>query len=220
MMQPEDRVAFAISATAELVALVTPAALAQRERSRADDLAAALADSVPLAGNAPGLFLLAYAALARHLAAEGDPASLTPSLEAMVIDADIADAMTAAAASILAGALCVLMLRIYYAAQPDAAAARDSIKAVAETILEKLGDTLGFKAMNALDAATGETTLALSRIAASRAPLVIVETGVSLPSTLLAWELYEDPERAGELVERNRIGTPLLMPIGFEALAR
>ena len=220
MMGPEERVAFALEASAALSDLVTLASLDERQRGRADELGVALRDTVPAAGGDPAAFLAAHAALARHLAAEGAPENLTPALAAMIDDADVSDPTMAAVAALLAGALSISMLRATYIAQPDAAAARDLIKSVAESILETLGDTLGFAAMNALDAVTGETALALSRLAASRAPLVRVETGISLPSTLLAWEIYQDPERAGELIDRNGIGTPLLMPVGFEALAR
>lgn len=219
-MQPEERTAFAIAAGDQLTGLVALAAFGAGERDRADELAVGLTDSLPAAGGEPARFLGAYAALARHIAAEGDPESLIPALASMIDEGEILEPTHAAVASLMTGALSVLMLRARYVAQPDAAAARDRIRSVAEAVLERLGDTLGFAAMSALDAVTGETALALSRLAASRAPLVRVETGISLPSTLLAWELYQDPDRAGELIDRNGIGTPMLMPVAFEALAR
>jgi prophage DNA circulation protein len=62
-------------------------------------------------------------------------------------------------------------------------------------------------------------TLHLSQTAAERAPAVRVETGVSLPSTLLAYDLYGDAGRAEALVDRNRVATSLVMPVSFEAVA-
>ena len=50
-------------------------------------------------------------------------------------------------------------------------------------------------------------------------PIVRVEAQRSWPSTALAWALYGDPARAQELVERNRVGTPLFLPATIEALS-
>jgi prophage DNA circulation protein len=59
----------------------------------------------------------------------------------------------------------------------------------------------------------------VSRLAATLAPVVLVETGISVPSSLAAFDLYGDASRGAELVARNRHRAPLLMPTVFEALA-
>lgn len=58
----------------------------------------------------------------------------------------------------------------------------------------------------------------VSDVAANAAPLVRVETGLSLPSTVLAFQLYGDAARAASLVAVARSATPLVMPSAFEAL--
>lgn len=50
-------------------------------------------------------------------------------------------------------------------------------------------------------------------------PIILVNAAVSLPATAAAWALYGDPSRAAEIVARNRVATPALMPRSFEALA-
>ncbi|QDM27003.1 hypothetical protein FNL56_13435 [Tardiphaga sp. vice304] len=60
----------------------------------------------------------------------------------------------------------------------------------------------------------------ISRAILDLAPVITVETNLSLPSLALAWRLYQDPQRSIELVARNRVVHPSFMPVAFEALAR
>ncbi len=53
----------------------------------------------------------------------------------------------------------------------------------------------------------------LSDIAANAVPMVRVETGISLPSSVLAYRLYGDAGRAEGLCGVARSLTPMLMPI-------
>jgi len=128
-------------------------------------------------------------------------------------------ALVAAARGYLLAGLAVAVLRATYAARPDATAARTRFAGLASPVVERVGEVLGFAAGEALSDLAGETVTTLSRVAADRAPLVTVETGVSLPSVVLAWRLYGDAERSTELVDRNRAATPALMPVRLEALA-
>ncbi|WP_315728750.1 DNA circularization N-terminal domain-containing protein [Bradyrhizobium sp. SZCCHNS2015] len=59
-----------------------------------------------------------------------------------------------------------------------------------------------------------------TRLINDLSPVIAVETAISLPSLALAWSLYADPARADELVARNRVRHPSLMPKQFEALQR
>lgn len=59
----------------------------------------------------------------------------------------------------------------------------------------------------------------VSEIAANAVPVVRVATKLSLPSSVLAYQLYGDASRAQGLVEIAGSATPLLMPASFEALA-
>jgi hypothetical protein len=58
----------------------------------------------------------------------------------------------------------------------------------------------------------------VSDIAANLAPVVRVETGISMPSSVLAYKLYGDAGRASSLVDIANSATPMLMPVGFDAL--
>lgn len=60
----------------------------------------------------------------------------------------------------------------------------------------------------------------VSDIAANAAPLVRVETAISLPSTVLAYQLYGDATRAGGLVDVAKASTPMVMPSAFDAIKR
>ncbi|KGF71153.1 hypothetical protein LL06_00715 [Hoeflea sp. BAL378] len=115
-------------------------------------------------------------------------------------------------------AACFAVSRASYASRQDAQAARSAINARAETTYQQAG-VYGPEAIEWLVSLAGIAALHLSRTAAERAPAVLVETGLSLPSTLLAYDLYADAGRAGELVDRNRIATALVMPVAFEAVA-
>lgn len=110
-------------------------------------------------------------------------------------------------------------VRADYAARSDAQVARAALAARVERDTDVIGDAFGHEVHGWVLALVGTAIEQLSQIAASRAPLVRVETGLSLPSSLLAWDLYGDPKRDGELVERNHAGTAMVMPIILEAIA-
>jgi len=118
----------------------------------------------------------------------------------------------------MAAALSVAAVRGDYPARHDAGRARAALAASVGPVIEASGQ-LGADTFGWLSAVTGDAALVLSRTAASRAPLVRVETAISLSSVRAAYELYGDANRAGELVERNRVATPAFMPASFEALA-
>ncbi|RAX42397.1 hypothetical protein [Rhizobium tropici] len=59
----------------------------------------------------------------------------------------------------------------------------------------------------------------VSDLAANAVPIVRVQTGISLPSTVLAYQLYGDAARAVDLVDIAGSATPLVMPTAFDALA-
>jgi prophage DNA circulation protein len=79
---------------------------------------------------------------------------------------------------------------------------------------------LGAAACAAFDDIYGLAARHLSSRIPDLAPVIIVEVGVSLPSNVLAYRLYGDPNRGLELAQRNRVATPCFMPLQFEASAR
>lgn len=110
-------------------------------------------------------------------------------------------------------------VRADYPAAQDAAAGRSALLARAEGAYAAIGPVAGDIGLAFAVDLVGSAAIAISRTAADRAPLVRVETGISLPSTLLAWQLYQDVDRAAELVTRNGSATPAVMPSVLEALA-
>lgn len=123
----------------------------------------------------------------------------------------------------LMGALvirCFAAVRVDYDSRQAAQRGRRRLAAQADASYELLASEFGADALSWIVRLVGESILQISAIAATKAPIVRVETGLSLPSSLLAWDLYGDPERGRELVLRNRVGAPLVMPTAFEALSR
>ncbi|ARO22949.1 hypothetical protein TAL182_CH01136 [Rhizobium sp. TAL182] len=70
-----------------------------------------------------------------------------------------------------------------------------------------------------LTAVTAISCRLISEIAADAAPVIRIETGISLPSTVLAYQLYGDAARAGALIDLAGSATPMVMPTLFDALA-
>ncbi|WFS07785.1 hypothetical protein [Methylobacterium sp. 391_Methyba4] len=100
-----------------------------------------------------------------------------------------------------------------------ASAARDRITAALDGAVDRVAASLGQPAAQVLTTAAGQTCAYLVDLTGSLQPLIRVEAARSFPSTALAWSLYADPDRASELVARNRVGTPFHMPATFEAVA-
>lgn len=150
---------------------------------------------------------------AARLAGEAaDPAALLSALDG----AEIATPADRALGLVMR---CFAALRLDYPARQEAEAMRAAISGAAEPAYAACGEAYGHAVLDWLVLMTAATVTALSAIAASRAPLVRVETGLSLPSALVAWDLYGDPGRGAEIAARNRCGTPMLLPAVLEALA-
>ncbi|APH71451.1 DNA circularization N-terminal domain-containing protein [Aquibium oceanicum] len=188
---------------------------------------AGIAGAVGLAGNAA--WLAAQAALAeaatvanlaeawRIAALRGAAGELAPIVAASIPAAD-ATVETDAERLVMAAALSVAVVRVDYPSRRDAMQARERFARTVAPVIETAGD-FSDEAFAWISGISGEAALALSRAAADKAPVVRVETNLSLPSTVLAYRLYGDATRAGELVERNGVRTPVFMPVVLEALA-
>ncbi len=178
----------------------------------AEDLAEArkLDNRMALAGDEGAAAYLEYCCLVGEAA---DPAATIAALDGEGTD----DGGTALGVLIVHAFAAV---RGDYPAQSDAVAAREAIGNRAAAAYPVIGVAFGHDALDFAIRLVGQAVIELSRIATSRAPLVRVETGISLPSARLAYDLYGDPARAREVVNRNRAGTPLVMPTRIVALAR
>lgn len=123
-------------------------------------------------------------------------------------------------AILLAVGLSIAGGRASWISRPQARAARSRISTAGDAALA---------IVSAMGGAAVDLYLWLSRLveisvrlvsqdAADAVPVVRVETGISLPSTVLAYQLYGDAARAERLVEIAGAATPMLMPVAFDAL--
>lgn len=149
--------------------------------------------------------------LARLIGEASDPGTLPAALDL----APPIDPFTTIARHVAA---CFAAVRADYPSRQDAQAARADISRRGEDAYAA-ASIAGADALGWLVGMTGDTVAFLSSEAGNRAPAVRVETGMSLPSTLIAYDLYGDAGRAGELVDRNRSATSLIMPAILEAVA-
>lgn len=110
--------------------------------------------------------------------------------------------------------------QVAWISRPQARAARQVVEGKGEKALVVLSG-LGPEHVDLYVAVSRlvETSVKIvSDRAADAVPVVRVETGISLPSTVLAYQLYGDAKRAEGLVDIARVGAPMLMPVAFEAL--
>lgn len=126
-----------------------------------------------------------------------------------------ADARSQTVALVMA---CFAIVRFDFPARPDAIDARTRLSALADAAYGSL-DTDAPRTLGMCIEMAGAALDHVSAVAVTLAPIVRVETGLPLPSSLLAFDLYGDAARGDELVARNRHHAPLLMPTVFEAVA-
>ncbi|NLS02325.1 hypothetical protein HGP14_02935 [Rhizobium sp. P32RR-XVIII] len=133
-----------------------------------------------------------------------------------------ASGMTADAIAIMLGmGLAVAGCRPDWPSRPSARRARSRVSSAGETAVAAI-DQLGGDGADLYAWLTSITAVAcrlISDLAADAAPVIKVSTGVSLPSTVLAYQLYGDANRADGLVNIAGSATPLVMPTLFDALA-
>lgn len=133
------------------------------------------------------------------------------------------DVETADAGSVLlAVGLAIAGGRANWISRPQARAGRDRIASAGDTAL-RLVSAMGANGVDLyvwLSSLTNIAVRLVSDQAADAVPVVRVETGISLPSTFLAYQLYGDAGRAASLVEIAGVSTPMLMPSAFNALER
>jgi prophage DNA circulation protein len=171
----------------------------------------------------------------RDLGREADPAQIeglgsaalpgltgalpVTSSPAVTMALDFARAAVACVEAALLAEVAVAVAEQSYGDRPTAQAAAGRLAALADASLERVAEQGGEEIWRAASEAVRQGIDHLGRGALDLKPVVLVESMRSLPSTVLAWRLYGDPERAEELVARNGVTTSLFMPTSFEALA-
>lgn len=211
---PADTALMANSSTRRIVRVLVP-----RVTSAADvaAIAAELVGDVQAIARA-AVPRDASAALYETAAAtlSASPYSASPVLAAQY---GLARAVAAAVEVACLGEAFVCEARTDFADRQSATAARNRINAAMDDATDRIAETLGQNVVGVLSAAARQCSTQIVKLSADLQPIVQVGTAASVPSTVLAWELYGDPSRALELVKRNRVGTPLFMPTSIEAVA-
>jgi prophage DNA circulation protein len=116
-------------------------------------------------------------------------------------------------------AYCAAVAKVKLTDRPSAITLRANVSTRFDEQLEALQseDYEVFHAMTVLRDATVEY---LSRAIIDLAPVVRVSANLRMPSLYWSWRLYADPNRAMEVVDRNRVPHPSFMPTNFEALSK
>lgn len=123
---------------------------------------------------------------------------------------------------LLAVGLAIAGGRADWISRPQARVGRDRIASAGDAALSVVS-AMGANGVDLyvwLSSLTNIAVRLVSDQAADAVPVVRVETGISLPSTFLAYQLYGDAGRADSLVEIAGVSTPMLMPSGFNALEK
>ncbi|KWV42133.1 hypothetical protein AS026_21225 [Rhizobium altiplani] len=184
----------------------------------ADDLS----DVSARIATAPDLEAAAFASevlsLMRIIAESADePDDFDKLAQGLSVAGDTADAV-----SIMLGmGLAIAGSRIEWPSRPSARRVRSRVSVAGDTASSAI-DKLGGDGADLYAWSTSVTAIAcrlISDIAANAAPIIKVSTGVSMPSTVLAYQLYGDATRAAGLVDIANSATPLVMPTLFDALA-
>lgn len=111
------------------------------------------------------------------------------------------------------------LLGATYASRSEAVVARRRLNDFIDAEIAFAVDSPNVDLLVALQDMRAAAAAWLHELTISLAPVVIVSTARALPATLLAYKLYGDPTRAGELVARSGAPHPSFMPIRFDALA-
>lgn len=199
-------------------------------------IAVALCRDLSAAGAAdPATWIGAAEAIASLPAPTLSDPGMGASLQASTVSRILHDAPTlsparnealalARAAAALMAAACWQEAAVAAAADPPRTrdAARELRARIVAGVQPVLDHLAAARAMEAHEAVRATVALAVEGMDAAMldiAPLALIDARRRLPSSVAAWLLYGDPERAAELVERAAVATPMMMPAKFLALA-
>lgn len=181
-----------------------------------DDLVA-IADRLAAVG---GLEAAAFAAEAIDIARIlGESVRSAAAFRAVLVTGEFDTSAARDMTTILSAAAAALAIgRVAWPSRPAARRARADLVTRAQAayaVAQRFDPAL----LAWLSGLVGIAVRLVSQIAADATPIVRVESGISLPSTVLAYQLYGDAKRAAQVIEISGSGTPMLMPVAFDALA-
>ena len=165
-----------------------------------------------------GVFSLEALSLTRAVAESVDASSDFDLISAAL---QVDDATLPMMQILQAMALAIAGVRVDWPSRPSARRARSRISSAGDIALvaaSALGAG-GAETFAWLSSLIAVSSRLISDLAANAAPIVRVQTGVSLPSTVLAYQLYGDAARAEAMIDIAGAATPLVKPTHFDALA-
>lgn len=181
-----------------------------------------LADVTARIAAAPGLDVGGFAAEALTLMRiVAESVTAAADFDRISVPASVTGDTRNAIAIMVSMGLAVAGCRVEWVFRPMARSARSRVAAAGDAGAAA-ADTLGGDGADLYAWLTGVTAIScrvISDLAANAAPVIRVKTGISLPSTVLAYQLYGDAGRAEALVDLAGSATPLVMPTLFDALA-
>lgn len=204
---------------AELFAALQDLSTAVEELAGAEATADWIARSATVAADISEAADPEQAAPAWRIATTDAPA-LVPRTKSPALSRSIAPPARGAAA-FEATALCEFARTQASRAYPDrqsADAARTALDETAAIALPRIGAALGEDVYALCSDAVATASAHIAAVALDLKPVIVAETAITIPSTLAAWALYGDASRARDIVYRNRVATPLMLPRRFEAL--
>lgn len=120
----------------------------------------------------------------------------------------------------LLGAMGEAVIRMEFGARPEAITVRGDYSERMEAEMNASGELAENGVFLAVQNVRNSVVEYLSKEIATLAPVVTVRANMALPSLYWAWRLYQEPTRQSELVSRNAVKHPSVMPLNFEAVAR
>jgi hypothetical protein len=106
-----------------------------------------------------------------------------------------------------------------YTIRREVVAARATSATVFDAVLQDISVNGGNELFEAMTDIAGSVAQHMTVLLTELQPVLIVESGVSLPSLYWAQRIYGDASRAQELSSLNRVKHPSFMPFRFEAIA-
>ncbi|MBN9453261.1 MAG: hypothetical protein J0I42_15035 [Bosea sp.] len=132
---------------------------------------------------------------------------------ALTVAQDLARAASQVVAAACWQEAAVSLLVTLPTGREDVETARARLATGVEPILDGLA-TIGDGSMHTAVRETIDMAIAgLDEIVLNIAPMALIRAIRNLPSTVLAWQLYGNPDRAGEIVALSGSLTPLFLPL-------
>ncbi len=187
-----------------------------------DDIAALVVETITASRDIARLSSDADSAAAAWLIATGKCAALQASdtvSPATRSASRLSDAIAGCAEAACLGEYAIALSQGSFTDRPSALSAKQALSNAATGAVERIARVSGADVWEAITTAVERASDHLADRSLDLRPVVLVTTPQTMSASAMAWALYGETQRAAELVDRNRVGTPAFMPTTIEALA-